>query len=279
MPPAAVESVAAGLDPVLTILDVGARGGIADAWAPLLPHLRVYGFEPDPDECRELTRRFGSSSVTFVPVALGERAGPASLHLTVDPACSSLYPPDIETAGRYSALNVVEPRGTTTVTLESLDDWAEREGVTSVSYLKLDTQGSELDILRGATRLLEDVWALSVEVEFNPIYLGQPLFGDVDAFLRDHGFVLWRLMNLCHYALSGNRPRDERFDDQHVFASADDVLTVEITGGGGRLFWGDALFVRRDLAEGVRPAEPDWAARAACVLSTLGLHELAAVCL
>ncbi len=272
-------ALAAALDPPLTIIDVGVRGGIEGAWAALSPHLRVYGFDPDPNECRRLADRYGSLAITFVPLALGESAGSALLHLTADPACSSLYPPDTATAERYPALGVVNPARTTTVTLESLDNWAERERVTDVSYLELDSQGSELGVLRGGTRLLESVCALGVEVEFSPIYRGQPLFGEVDAFLRDHGFVLWRLTNLCHYTTGGSRPSSRRFDDRHVFASAEEVMSVDIAGGAGRLFWGEALYVRRGLAEGVRPADPGSAARAACVLLVLGLDELAAPCL
>jgi hypothetical protein len=56
-------------------------------------------------------------------------------------------------------------------------------------------------------------------------------------------------------------------------------MTVDFVGGSGRLFWAEALFVRRELADGRRPTDPDAAARAACVLATLGLDDLAAVCL
>jgi hypothetical protein len=103
---------------------------------------------------------------------------------------------------------------------------------------------------------LQRVWALRVEVEFNNLYREQPLYGDVDAFLREHDFVLWRLANLCHYGFGA----------------------VEAAGSGGRLFWADALLVRRELAEGKAPAAQADAARAACVLSVVGVHELAAIC-
>jgi FkbM family methyltransferase len=280
VPTADTVALAAGLDPPLTIVDVGVRGGIEDAWTPLLPNLHVYGFDPDPEECERLTVRYGSPNVTFVPLALGAQEGPATLHLTADPACSSLYPPDELTADLYRALEVTTQTGTRAMTLDTLDRWAEREGITDVSYLKLDTQGSELEILRGATRLLRTVWAVHAEVEFNPIYRGQPLFGDVDTFMREHGFVLWRLTNLCHYTLGGVDAIDEALDDRQVFAASPrEGTAVEFAARAGRLFWGEAFFVRRELAERVRPTTPAAAARAACVLTVLGFHELAAVCL
>ena len=67
--------------------------------------------------------------------------------------------------------------------------------------MKLDTQGSELDILRGAVRAW-DVRHLEVEVAFNEIGDGAPLFGEVDSFLRANGFALWRLRDLVHYGLA-----------------------------------------------------------------------------
>jgi FkbM family methyltransferase len=217
--------------------------------------------------------------VRFVPVALGATPGRAELHVTADPDCSSLYPPDEQSAHLYQALEVIKPASRRPITVDTLDLWAEREQVTDVSFLKLDTQGSELDILRGATRALRTVCALRTEVEFNQIYRGQPLFGDIDKFLREHGFVLWRLANLCHYTLAG-RDAQEPFPDRQVFAaSPDDVTTVDFLGRAGRLFWAEAFFVRRELAEGNRPADASTAARAACVLYTLGFHDLAAICL
>jgi hypothetical protein len=62
-----------------------------------------------------------------------------------------------------------------------------------IDILKLDLQGYELEALRGATTLLPRVKTITVEVEFVPLYNGQPLFGDVDVCLRQAGF---RLLNL-----------------------------------------------------------------------------------
>jgi FkbM family methyltransferase len=279
VPETNVGVLAARLDPPVTILDVGVRGGIEDVWTSRLEQLRVFGFDADEGECAKLADRFPSPRLRFVPLALGATVGPATLYRTEDPACASLYPPDDDTAALYPALSVTRLAGTSPVGLATLDAWADEEGVTDVSYIKLDAQGAELDILRGAVRLLERVWALRVEVEFNPIYREQPLFGDVDAFLRQQGFVVWRLSNLCHYLLAGQDTRDRPVDDRQVFAaSVDDATTVEFAAPRGRVFWGDALFVRRQLADGLPPADPDAATRAACVLSALELHELAAVC-
>ena len=50
-------------------------------------------------------------------------------------------------------------------------------------YLKIDVQGGELDVLKGAQRVLKDVIAVHCEVEFAPVYRDQPLFAEIDTLL------------------------------------------------------------------------------------------------
>ncbi|MBS0338828.1 MAG: FkbM family methyltransferase, partial [Proteobacteria bacterium] len=62
-------------------------------------------------------------------------------------------------------------------------------GLGDVDFLKLDVQGAELMVLQGAERTLEDVVMVQVEVEFVELYENQPLFADVDRYLRSRGFM------------------------------------------------------------------------------------------
>ena len=95
--------------------------------------------------------------------------------------------------------------------------------MTAVDVLELDTQGSELEILRGADVLLRDnVLALQVEVEFAQMYTDQPLFGEVDSHLRGYGFSLsdlTRYLGRCR-TLEPHQPTR------------------------GQLLWGQALYLR-----------------------------------
>ncbi len=263
--------LAAALPRPLTVVDVGCRWGPAAAWLEL-PGVRVIGFDPDEDECRRLEDQTGNrAAARFVPIALGSQAGPARLHLTAEPACSSLYPPDVGLIETRPALVVVTPAGETDVELQTLDAWTEREGVDRVDFVKLDTQGSELDILRGAERILQTVRAIEVEVEFNPIYEGQPLFGDVDRHLRTRGFVLWRLADLAHYSLPGG-VSDFPTTETHYY---DVHHPVTVAGAGGQLYWANAFYVRKEIA--FPPDDIPWEAALADAVLTgaLGFWDLA----
>ncbi|MCS6851433.1 MAG: FkbM family methyltransferase [Gemmataceae bacterium] len=257
-----------------TIIDVGARWGMEKAWYALSPLAKLIGFEPDAEECARLNERRPSlEHYRYVPLALGHQRGKARLHLTREPACSSLYPPCPAMQRRYPALAVIEPVGTVEVDLVPLDDWATAEQVNDITFLKLDTQGSELDILRGAERVLQGCVGLEIEVEFSPIYIGQPLFADIDPFLRERGFVLWRLSNLTHYG-EGSACLLPRQD-----SAAFENFEAKFPTGNGRLVWANALYFRdyRQVADA-----PDGWRRLlvqAALLAAAGDADAAARCL
>jgi len=253
----------------LVVVDVGARWGASERWRPFGPRVRVIGFDPDEKECARLTAE--EPDVTYVPLALGRKAGRATLYRTVEPACSSLYPPVDGLADGRPALKVIRPDGEEIVTITTLDDWLSGSPFDEVHVLKLDTQGSELGVLEGAERELANVRVLEIEVELNPIYEGQPLFGDVDRFLRTRGFVLWRLGHLAHYALSNVPVDTATIRDRHFF----DSQLVEIAGWGGQVFWGHAYYVAADMVER-GPVSVAAGARDACAAAAFGFVDLAA---
>lgn len=259
------------LDAPLVVLDVGCRWGFEEKWRSLGAPVRLIGFDADAAECQTLRERSGDEPVQYVAAALGASPGPATLYQTREPACGSLYPPDPELIAVRGELECTTPVATARVELTTLDAWAAEAGVHRVDLIKLDTQGSELDILRGARRLLGSVRALEVEVELNPIYQGQPLFGDVDRFLREHDFVLWRLGHLVHYGLPGALS-EVAVEDRQFF----DSRPVVFQGRGGQLFWAHAFYVRREIAFGPYRSGRETALRDAYIAGALGFDDLAA---
>jgi FkbM family methyltransferase len=272
--PEVASILASILDDPLVVMDVGCRWGFADTWEQLGDRCSAVGFEPDAEECERLRHHYADRPwVQIVAEALGAAPGPATLHVTREPGSSSLYPPLDDVIDRHPRLEMQREVQAQRIELTTLDDWCARSGFTRADLVKLDTQGSELDILRGAQRMLETVDVVQTEVEFNPMYDGQPLFGDVDRFLRDRGFVLWHLENLAHHRQHG--ARITLSPAHHLY----DFDEVRFTHRSGQLFWADAVFVRADMT---RPnATGDWptALRRACLAISLGLTDLAGLAL
>src|SRR5207244_10748162 len=135
-------------------------------------------------------------------------------------------------------------------------------GVGQVDAMRIDTQGSELDVLRGAEATLASVRLIEVEVEFNELYEGIALFPAIDQYLRQQGFVLWKLGNLAHYAQAGMRTEWQTTETIHY-----DDVTSTYPAGAGQLFWANAVYLKKDCA--YPDAEAGWQrlVRDACVTS------------
>ena len=185
-------------------------------------------------------------------MALAQTAGQRTLFVTQEPACSSLLQPDPDLTENYPALACARQVSTAEIETTTLDLWAAKNKVLVVDYIKIDTQGSELEILKGGVGVLQTARCLEVEVEFNPIYLGQPIFSEVDIFLRCQGFVLWKLSNHVHYSRQGT-PNAPLADDQICY---DDLQAVKHTVYGGQLYWANAHYVKKDvLSTAARPTQ------------------------
>ena len=178
----------------------------------------VLGFEPDPEEARRLQMvgRGPWAEFSIEMAALGEREGPATLYLATEPNNHSLRPTNAEFVQRY-AMEKFFPAGSVPLDTTTLDRviFEKRGGKSFLGeFLKVDTQGTELEIFKGARRTLEERTKVVVcEVEFAPIYSGQALFSDVELFMRGFWlclFWLFRIARAFPQAPRQDNPRRSR---------------------------------------------------------------------
>jgi hypothetical protein len=110
--------------------------------------------------------------------------------------CTSLYPPDERYADLFGNLEDMRLKRTSEIETISLDQCVRDYALGEIDFIKIDVQGAELEIFRGGIDVLRNLLFIICEVEFVPIYQGQPLFADVDASLRKHGFMLHKLLGM-----------------------------------------------------------------------------------
>jgi FkbM family methyltransferase len=179
------------LDGRLKVVDVGANpidGAVV--YAPLLATglCDIVGFEPNLDALNELHRRKGPHE-TYLPHAIGDGER-ATLRICRMPGMTSLLEPNFEVLRLFHGFELWgEVLRREEIATVRLDDVPETAGI---DMLKLDIQGAELLALQNAQERLKQTLVIHTEVCFLPMYVGQPLFTDIDLFLRGQGFVLHR---------------------------------------------------------------------------------------
>lgn len=210
---------------LFTLVDIGAAGGAHKRWSCFSESIRVVGFEPDE---KEFVKLKNSDREMWFNIALSDTKGKRKLNITKSQTNTSFLMPNQELLKQlqwspgepvtdHDIIKEVE------VECDTLDSVLNNQNVRP-HYLKLDTQGSELDILKGADRVLrEDLLIAEIEVEFAPIYKDQPLFADIDVFMRERGFILQDLGNFLYM-----KPRG----------------LAGIGGAKGRIIAADALYIK-----------------------------------
>ena len=233
----------------LVLVDVGARGGLKSNWEPARPHLRVIGFEPDRREFDALVSKTPAGGpITFFNTALHHRRGVLKLYVAKDRGLTSIFEPDRGFLNAFPEADRFDTVETAEIQVDTLDNVLREGGVHGVDFVKVDTQGSELFVLQGGQQALaSSVVGIEVEVEFAPIYKDQPLFADVDAYLRGLGFALFDLRPVFWKRGAGRA----------------------LGGPQGQMIWADALYFRTLPSLSALLAAQTGEARAAKLLKTL----------
>lgn len=185
------------LIPTIEIIDIGAM--LMENSTPVYNSLlnqylcNVTGFEPHKPECDKLNKLF-DNKYKFLPYFIGN-GETGKFYITNSSMTSSLYEPDKAIINLFQNLgNLMEVLEIIKVQTKRLDDIKELPD--DVDFIKIDIQGAELDVFKNADRILKQAVIIHTEVEFVPIYKNQPLFADIDLFLRSNGFQFHKFLYL-----------------------------------------------------------------------------------
>jgi len=168
------------------LFDVGANfGQTVDAMLQFFPRSSIFAFEPVASSYRELVSRHReNANVTLVNKALGASEGVGTMALHQDPELNTL----VADHPRMSDLTgEVE-----TVGIEQLDSFCTANHIESIDVLKLDVQGWELEVLRGAAQMIEKrrIRFVFSEVGFRRSDTDVQHFPVLNDYLEQNGFWL-----------------------------------------------------------------------------------------
>jgi FkbM family methyltransferase len=171
-----------GLGRFKTVFDVGANVGQSAAeYARVFPAASIYSFEPVAATYRELEAAVAPlGRVKPFRLAFGATPGEATIQVPPDSRTSSI--------GRAVAGGVPE-----VVPVRRVDDFLGEQGLRAVDFMKIDTEGFEIEVLRGAERALREHRVGMLYIEAGP-YRTEAHFtplAELTEHLRGHGYELF----------------------------------------------------------------------------------------
>ncbi|HXG29187.1 MAG TPA: FkbM family methyltransferase [Nevskiales bacterium] len=186
----------AGDQPV--IFDVGANVG--QSIDNFRRHFRspvIHSFEPSPKAFAELQSHAASiPGVTLNNLALGARPGEASFFESeAGTPMSSLLQPGTECWGGGGV------RETLQVRVSSVDEYCRQRGIGQIDILKIDTQGYDFEVIKGAKAMIRNraIHLIHMEIIFCDMYKGLPRMDEIYAFLADRGYELVTFYPFCYW--------------------------------------------------------------------------------
>ena len=184
------------------------------------PNSKIHAFDVDKNECKILNKSL-KKGLKFFPYALGEKEEKRKFYQTNYPMCSSLHEPNEKLMRLYNNLSVACLKNVIEIETISLDNFVKEQKIGSIDFIKIDIQGAELDVLRGAVKCLKNVLTIISEVEFIPIYINQPLFGDVCSFLDSNDIMFHKFLGLAGRSLIPvTLENNINFATQHIWSDA-----------------------------------------------------------
>jgi FkbM family methyltransferase len=189
-------------DSKVHVLDVGANVG---QWSASMLNiarakgreedLDLHSFEPSSYTFARLSKALESNRLTLQQVALSERSGSSVLHVMREGGPTN----------SLQALPIMPPNATTEhVTTTTLEEYAADAGLNNIALVKIDTEGHDLAVLRGAERLLAEQRICVVQFEYNWRWI------PARSFLYD----AFRLLDAPGYRLGKLTPRGVEFYPQ-----------------------------------------------------------------
>ena len=176
----------------IVFFDVGAnQGQTINKMSNHYPGAKIYAFEPSKNCFEFLKTIFKNNSVSLHNLAIGSSSGELEFNEYSWSALNSLL------KRAYGSAKILE---TYLVEVATIDEFCKNNAISHINLLKTDTEGYELNVLKGASEMMKQnrIQFVFVEIFFNENYVGQSSFGDIYNFLLENRFELVRFYDVLY---------------------------------------------------------------------------------
>lgn len=174
----------------IVYLDVGSNGGVTGPMQWMIENAHASAIMIDMVE--EWSKKDCSlaGNVRYVRAALGSDNTSSKAYLTKYPACSSCLPPNEELLSKYPVSEWFDVVEAVEIELQRFDSIAREHDLPQPDIIKIDTQGTESDVLLGMGEYLEKSICVEFECHMKQLYRGQKTFHHLYEYMTEQNFIL-----------------------------------------------------------------------------------------
>ena len=155
----------------------------------------IYAFEPSPWSFKILTEKFSDQKhIKFFQVAISDISGFLPFNFHNSYGYSSLL--DIDCEGEFTKKNVEIDPGfdkiveTINVETQRLDSFIDKHSISHIDFLKIDTQGNDLNVIKSLGSKIQNVHIIELEVHLKRMYKNAATKTEVLEYMKQHNFDL-----------------------------------------------------------------------------------------
>ena len=181
----------------LNCFDAGASYFLTDNWVILLNSLaaKLYLSDPNSESLNYIPEEF-RDYVNIIPYGVGNKEGPRNLYVANEITGTSLYPPCEDKLGRDKDHEYFYPLRVKEIKTKKLSTILDEYNEGRIDLMKLDTQGSEYEILQSMdSKRMNNLLAVEVEVQLKhpQIHKGTGYLWEIQRYLQNYGLEIWNL--------------------------------------------------------------------------------------
>ncbi len=186
----AIERLKSDVAPI-SIIDIGVAQGTPELYRhfPTQAYLLI---EANPLFQPHLAALQKQLNAKVENVFCGAATGETTFHIYDDPRKSSQF-----------EIGKQRPKESRVIEVERLDNLVEKHDLSAPYLIKIDIEGAELEVLKGAQNTLQQAQAVIVETSIMPRFQGGAEFGDIVCFMKDAGFAVFDIAGGANHKTLG----------------------------------------------------------------------------
>jgi FkbM family methyltransferase len=194
------------------IFDIGAHHGESiDYLRKFFPKGTIYSFEPDPDSFSILSNKKSSTNKLY-NLALSDRSGSSIFYRNKISHTNSLNKVNINSQDSIRAQNekllqnssyLKEINAEIKINTITLDEFIDTNSIELIDLLKVDVQGAEEKVFKGAVNSLSKIQSIIVEISLYDFYENGASFLSIEKLLVPAGFELFSILEISQNPMNG----------------------------------------------------------------------------